>query len=449
MNVMGARRFGVRGTVAGVLALGLGLGVPGGEAWAQYGNANKKSVDEAGSGAVLQRSNAKDLTLRATINLRMLSRDEYGNAHKAGAEFDTAAVVFPLLKGSASHAGGVATGTLKVDGILASEKYETLTGYPAGTELGKWSFKDTFGSSVTLEVTQPVTCSRTTLNESAAEKLDWPKAWPEEAQSAMARQWYVDLGAKGPLDMTPVKDQLSKWMGGRDPKSLPPAKLAKFLAGQTAQLIQTSGPGVVYNRTSEIEGIDVHGALEALSAGKGSDVDLVCLLAAVYRQAGLPARTVFGYEWDGSRNKDRLFQKKGASQYRSWVEFALVDPTAKEPLIWVPVDVVAIRKTSSRVGDLNRPWKGFGTCDDFDAVVPFAFQLIPPTDVVAHGSPAFYGWMVTPKPPENVTQAIRFDVGVTPKSGEDQMKKDDPSPKPQDNKPNLPEKTKKKNPYGK
>jgi len=434
------------GAVALAIAGGAGLCAP---AMAQYGNTNNKADANAGK-SVLERSNAKDLTIRATVTLRMISHDQYQNPHKAGAEFQTAAMVFPILKKSASHTGGAAKGSLKVDGITVSEQHELLTGYPSGTELGKWSFKDTFGSTVILEVNEPVTCYRTMFNEALANKLDWPKEWPDEAKSAMERQWYIDYGAKGPQDMTPVKNLVSKWLGGRDATSLPPAKLAKFLAGQTAQLVQVSGPGVIYNRTSEIEGMDARGALETLEQSRGSEVDLACLLAAVYRQAGIPARTVFGYEWDGSRSKDRLFQKKGASQYRAWVEFALVDPSAKEPLIWVPVDVVTIRKTSSRVGDLDRPWKGFGTCDDLDSVVPFAFQLVPPTDVVAHGSPAFYGWMVTPKPPDNVTQAIRFDVGSTPKSGDDQMQKDNQPDKPQDNnKPPPPDKPKKKSPYGK
>jgi hypothetical protein len=450
----------LRGRGRSIAALSLACGLLGGAplTLAQYGN-NKgnardpnapAAIPDAGKG-ILERRNPKELTLHANVTLRLLTRDEQGNSRKEAGDFQTAAVVFPVLKNSASHVGSQASGTLKVDGNIVADSMETLTGYPSGTELGKWKFKDTLGSTVMLDVNIPVTCYRTTFNEAAANKLDWPKEWPAEAKAAMEKQWYIELGAKGPIDMKPVKDLITRWTNGKDPKALPPAKLAKFLAGQTAQMVQISGNGVQYNRNSEVEGVDVRGAIPTLETGRGSEFDMVCLLAAVYRQAGIPARTVFGFEWDGSKSRDRLFAKKGVSQYRPWVEFALVDPANAQQVIWVPVDVVQLRKSSSRAGDMERPWKWFGSCDDFDGVVPFAFQLIPPTDVVSHGSPAFYGWMVTPKPPDNVVQSIRIDVGATPQGGDNGVDNnkgmDTPQPDGTTTNP-TPQKPKKKNPYG-
>ncbi len=434
----------------GLLSIVLACGLVASPVLAQYSNSNPRSATPADTGKpIIDHTNARSLTLHATVTLRLLTRDEQGNSRKAAGDFETAAVVFPVLKDTASSTGAIASGTLKVDGRLVSDTMETLTGYPSGTVLGKWKFKDTMGSTVVLDVNIPATCYRTVFNESAANRIEWPKEWPEEAKSTFERQWFIDLGPKGPLDMKPVKDLIERWTNGKDPKSLPPAKLAKFLAGQTAQLIQVSGNGVRYNRNSEIEGIDVQGALATLAAGRGSEFDLTCLLAAIYRQAGLPARTVFGFEWDGSKSRDRLFTRKGVSQYRSWVEFALVDPGNPQQVTWVPVDVVQIRKTSSRAGDLEKPWKFFGTCDDFDGVVPFAFQLTPPTDVVSHGSPAFYGWMVTPKPPESVVQSIRIDVGSTPQGGDNGVQnQDNNAPQPDRPANPSPQKPKKKSPYG-
>jgi hypothetical protein len=103
------------------------------------------------------------------------------------------------------------------------------------------------------------------------------------------------------------------------------------------------------------------------------------------------------------------------------VEFALVDPqTSRE--IWIPVDVARMRKGSSRPPSLDRPWKYFGEHDELDGIIPFAFQFHPPTTVVAHGSPAFWGWMVTPKPPDKLVQVVRFDAITTPKTAEDQRR---------------------------
>ncbi|QYU67652.1 hypothetical protein J4558_22550 [Leptolyngbya sp. 15MV] len=91
-------------------------------------------------------------------------------------------------------------------------------------------------------------------------------------------------------------------------------------------------------------------------------------------------------------------------------------------MVWIPVDIVALRKASSNPRPLDRPWPFFGTHPELDAVVPVAFQFQPPTDVVAHGSPALYGWMVTPQPPTRVIQAIRVSVTSTPQTPETQRR---------------------------
>jgi hypothetical protein len=74
------------------------------------------------------------------------------------------------------------------------------------------------------------------------------------------------------------------------------------------------------------------------------------------------------------------------------------------------VDVVKLRKTSNRPAALDRPWKYFGTNDQLDHILPFAFHFHPPTDVVSYGSPGFWGWFVSPKAPEQAEQAIRISA---------------------------------------
>src|SRR5581483_8784634 len=145
-----------------------------------------------------------------------------------------------------------------------------------------------------------------------------------------------------------------------------------------------------------------------LKKGKGSEFDMVCALAAVYRAAGLPARTVIGFDVGQSKTDGRRFLgKRGSSELRAWVEFPLVNPR-DNALVWVPVDIVRMRKSSSRAKPLEQRWPFFGDNDALDRVIPFAFQFHPPTTVVSYGSPAFWGWLVMPKPPERVLQAVRF-----------------------------------------
>jgi hypothetical protein len=132
---------------------------------------------------------------------------------------------------------------------------------------------------------------------------------------------------------------------------------------------------------------------------------------------------VIGYDLGNSKTTGKQFLgKRGSSDLRAWAEFALVDPKSGKE-IWVPVDVVRMRKSGSRAKPIDQKWNYFGSHDELDRVVPFAFQFHPPTTVVAHGAPAFWGWLVTPQPPERVMQTLRF-VGITaPITADDQKRK--------------------------
>jgi hypothetical protein len=331
----------------------------------------------------------------------------------------TAAVVFPLPKDSASHiAWKNFGGELKADGRTVTTSFDKLENYHSGVMLGKWNLTSWQGEKVSLDVTFPVTSFNTKFDEARAKQFDWPASWPAPAQTTFQPQLFVDLGSDGPYDMAPVKALVKQWTEGKDPKTVKPVVLAKFFAGEVWRHVQPSGGGLNFNRQGELEGIDLQGAPVTASRGEGSEFDIVCLLAAVYREAGLPARTVIGYDV-GARNRDTnaFLGKKGSGSLRAWVEFAIMDG---DQLVWVPVDVVRMRKSSSRPPrDLDRTWRWFGTHDELEGIVPFAFHFHPPTTVVSHGSPAFWGWMVSPKPPDRVQQTVRLTAIRTPRRPND------------------------------
>lgn len=379
---------------------------------------------------------AGDITIRARTDInpvdKMPIREQF--------DFTSAAVVFPMIKDSASSVAkglapqytvGETGGQLKVNGVVIDDKPTLLAGdYPAGTRLARWQLRDWKGEEVRLQVSIAATCWQTEFNEAEAVKVTvWPETWPSEAQSTFKPQFFVDImpgadEAANQADAADLQKLLDRWTNRKDPKMLPPVTLAKFLAGEVLRYVQINGNGLNTARTGEIEGFDLQGAAQTARRGRGSEFDAVCLLAAVYRRAGLPCRTVVGYDV-GTANQENFLVKggRGGKGLRGWVEFALPDAAAPGGLAWVPVDIVRMRKSSSRPGQLDKPWPYFGSHDELDGVIPLAFQFHPPTTVVAHGSPGLWGWMVTPKPPEHVIQAIRFSAMTQSVTAESQEKK--------------------------
>ncbi len=61
----------------------------------------------------------------------------------------------------------------------------------------------------------------------------------------------------------------------------------------------------------------------------------------------------------------------------------------------------------------------FGNLEDFERVIPFAFQFHPPTTVRSYGSPAFWGWLMLPEAPEGAKQTITFNATSTANRGND------------------------------
>jgi transglutaminase-like putative cysteine protease len=194
--------------------------------------------------------------------------------------------------------------------------------------------------------------------------------------------------------------------------------------------VQPSGDGLVRRRrTGELEGLEVKAPSSTIVDRKGSEFDMVALLTAMMRRAGLPARTVIALDL-GTEDDKFLGKSSEGRRIRAWVEFALFDE-ARNTINWVPVDIYALRRASPRPGKIEQPWKGFGKGDDFARLAPFALHFHPPTDVAAYGSAGFWGWFVTPQTPKLAEQTISFSTGGVARRTGDVLKPITPDAKPQ------------------
>lgn len=314
--------------------------------------------------------------------------------------FSTAAVVFPVITGTASSLTDTdaLTSELTFNDAVVDVKPEFNDGYQSGVRLGRWEMRDKTGREVELKLAIPMTCWETVFDEKAAAKAVWPAggAWPRMAQATFGPQAKIDVDEPGQANAQALKDLVAAWTHGKDPKSVSPLMLAKTFAGRTVETFQPSGNGEDYDRQGSFIGLLLQGPAETIRRGTGSPHDIASVLVGAYRAAGLPARLVIGYDVTDSKGDDAtpFTKRRGGVQLRSWVEFCLYDET-NQTEAWVPVDPVRMRKRSSKIPPFDQPWKYFGDHDELDSVMPFAFHFIPPTTVISYGY-AFWGWFTTP-----------------------------------------------------
>lgn len=361
-------------------------------------------------------------------------------------EFTAATLVFPVLsetassvlevRGPADQEVHAVTGTVEIgDRVLASEPTIVTQGIgggplPAGTWRAQWQVEPSpSGAYTAREVEFTVSTAQasyeTEFDERGASTIDWPSGpWPEEAASSFEPQMFVDYDMQGRgYPRGPIAALVQEWTEGQDPRKVKPVVLAKYLAGKVVEHVQLSGEGLTFDRTGLWQGFDTPGASAAAADGRGTEVDLPALLTAVYRAVGLPSRLVIGYDRRSDGKQIYLKQKISAPALRVWVEFYLYDEPNRTGG-WVPVDPVQIRRSQSRMPKdfLERPLKYFGTHDELDEIAPIAFHFHPPTSVRSYGSPAFWGWFVTPTPPGRATQRVRFNMNTTPRGGNDESR---------------------------
>ncbi|HLP84459.1 MAG TPA: transglutaminase domain-containing protein [Phycisphaerales bacterium] len=375
---------------------------------------------------------------------------------KARTELDLESVsmMFPLVRSTSGSdllgnvvdwpevAGGTMgyRGRLQVAGALADSQPDVLTGYAAGVQIAKWIYvrkpddRNIRDIELTLEV--PVRTYAVEFDEKAASLVPWPRVWPEEAASALKPQTYIERGLtpEGELrDYDPkiIEQTLQAWLdeeGIKDIKSTPLVQVAKVLTGRVWRTVQPSGDGQVSQRnTGRFMGLELQAPSVTLDRGRGSEHDMVILLVAMLKQAGIPARAVIGLE--SQADGDRFLDDRGGSKgLRAWVEFCVYDE-ARNSINWVPIDIYRMRRSAPRPPKLTTTWKWFGTTETTMELVPFALQYQPPTDVATYPIAGFWGWFVTPKAPADVEMALSFHATDIPRrQGEDLKPSDNKKP---------------------
>lgn len=398
----------------------------------------------AGAQPVIEQIKPNNWTLKPEITLKAWHEQYISNPNPSRDqiyasdtwEFTAAAVVFPIVERTASSVADVnaVKGELTFQDHVEDDSVEIPAQlYHSGTRLAKWTLEPianggTYkGQMMRLQLEVPTICYETVFNEEAAHRFTWPKGdWPPIAKSTFEPMSYIDIGpSAGPYDMTPIRNLVKRWTDGKDPRTVEPVVLAKWFTGQIVNAYQVSGNGLNASRTGLLEGIDLVGAPAAAQRMRGTEFDMVCVLTAAFREAGLPARVVVGYDAGAAKGKDGFLEKKRSDlQIRAWVEFALFDEE-RSALYWIPVDPVRIRKSTSRMRNdfLDQPLKYFGTHDELDDIIPFAFQFHPPTRVQAYGSPGFWGWGVYGEypPPGQAFQEVRIQAQTTATRAGDQQ----------------------------
>lgn len=331
-----------------------------------------------------------------------------------GVEFKTAAMVFPVPLATAGHAAqmGTFTSQMKLDGqVIATEEPKFTEGYQSGERLARWDMRDVSGRRLNLRIKVPVTCWETGFNEEEAARIDWPKGeWPAVVKSALEPVYLVEWATeeKEIAESKRLLDGLrNNWLNQRDPKTIKPVALAKELAGRVQEFCDNSGGDSVYQTApGNVLGLITMTVPEVMGSKRCLRLDPASFLAAVYRNAGLPARTVYGYDMSGEL--DRLAGRSGWSTITAWTEFAVMDEKSGS-VVWVPVDVLRLRLSGSRMQRLDRPWRFFGQHDDLDYMIPISFHAHPPTGVTVRGLPAFWGWLCTPETPA-LPHSIRIEA---------------------------------------
>ena len=418
-----------------------------------------KKKDAPRVGPYVKQESARDLTLTLAVRVNLDNpRDviRYTDPFSGRTvdmpritpmKFNTLQFVFPVVPSTASSDlfYDEITGKLTVNDLDADPDGPTLLkGYPGPVELTRWDAgspdREYECRVVQLDMAVGMRCYSTVYDEAAAMNVGWPKVWPDDVAALLKPQLYVEVGVDSAGQIRPYEDRvvtetLARWLneaGLKDAQSASPARVAKVIAGKVWQGIQISGDGLTMVRSGELSGMVINPPAMTLENRRGSEQDVTALMAALYRKAGLPTRTVIGF--DATSKDAKFLQKSGKSnRLRSWVEFALFDEV-NNTINWVPVDVARMRKTTNRPPPGDRQWNFFGTHDELNAVTPLALQFHPPTDVVAYGYPAFWGWFVTPTPAKNAEQALRFAVTQTSKRG------GEPPKDPKDTERNVPRK---------
>lgn len=208
------------------------------------------------------------------------------------------------------------------------------------------------------------------LDEQAAQRIPWPRDWPEDTLESLEPQPYIQS------DNPVFKQTVDRITEGRL-RLVTPYIAAKEIVRYCVNELQISGDGEMRGLSETLHGLELDGAVETARTGRGSPIDLVCVSVAMLRAAGIPARPVIGMTED---------DVDGSNELAVWAEMYL--PRSG----WIPIDPQEMRSHGMRNRDVDRAWPGFGTMKNMNRRVPLSFAFHPPGTTDPPRAPAAWGW---------------------------------------------------------
>jgi len=296
--------------------------------------------------------------------------------------------------------------------------YEPTWG-EGGVRYGRWEVQNAGARSLRLTLNYSVSSWETQFDQQAAAAIDWPKQpWPTGLRACLGAQ--AGINPREPR----IVALLNELTGGREPTSIKPVELAKYLCAELINRFQVSGSGLRFDRGGQgrpggiaFEGYELFNLDEVMRDFRGPPHALSAALCSLYRAAGLPARIVLATDATGTFDgPDNPLLRSRRGGMVSWVEFCLFDPDAGREL-WVPVDPVQLRSTSSRAPDWRRPWRNYlGSHNKLGDAIPLAFHFVPPFGgAISYSAFGMWGWITSPRNANNGLQRLLITSVTTPR----------------------------------
>ncbi len=376
------------------------------------------------------RTNVRDWTVRIDVRMRPdrlrravpIVSDRFFIPRTGFIEFRSASFVFPILAESAVHEtypGRVVSKTVIRGRKIVTGELKEIEGYPDERELEMTLGPVQLQDVISFRLEYPMTCYETRIDEHRAMRIEWLREqWPDEALPYLKPQPYIESNDPA------IKALVETWTNGH-PRRAKPYYLAKYLAGKTLEhYMPTEGTyqeqGVPFAGrligAEDRSGFLLDGAANAALNRRGSRNDLVNLLVAVYRAAGIPARLVVALD-----PLETDFQDFPV--FRAWAEFYLYDePNDRGE--WIPVDILEQRAFSSKAPPIEQGWEFFGKNRTTDMMIPIASRWRPlRAGHSPHSGPALFGWLTDPDP-QVCRQELRVVGFETPmKAGLEELEK--------------------------
>jgi len=344
---------------------------------------------------VIERLNPEEYLVKVKLHVEAY-RDQIEPHNQFKMNLENTPLVFPIVPDGGFHEVDLdrLSPELHLDDRRAPDDFKLLDVGSLDAKLARFVIKEFKGKQVDIRMEEYITAYDAKVDEKRAMRIKWPDGWESEIASALQPQAYIESSNE-------TFARAVKKMVGDDPKRVPPYLLAKVIARATVEHFQVSGDSISRDRHANIDGFNVKGAEHALTTARGTWFDAVCLYVGLCRAAGLPARPVIGLD----------NEKRG--EVTAWGEFFL--PTAG----WVSVDLRELFASPGMMRQFDRHWKGFGTNDELNELVPIAHHFHPPVSVFGGGiqsRPMLWGWLPRPEHTPN-NQRLRLILSDAPQRG--------------------------------